>query len=287
MHVHLLHKRGQPGVDRLEHALVSAGASVHRLASSEAAEIPALLDAAEPRRLIVAGGDGMVHHVAQHVVPAQIPIGIVPGGTGNDIARALRLPRRPAAAAAIALGPVRRLDVMRVAPVDRVHAPTFAVSVLTAGFSGLVNERANRVTWGGGQAKYTLATLVSLPRLHTYRLGGLAGAPTDVSLVAVGNSRFFGGGMKICPAADMTDGVLDTTVVAAVHPLHLAALLPTAFAGQHIRSRSVTTGRFSSSTIHLDSDWWADGEPLGISGTVVVSVVESALTVACELDARG
>ncbi len=287
MHVHLLHKRGQPGVDRLEHALVSAGATVHRLASSEAAEIPALLDAAGPRRLIVAGGDGMVHHVAQHVVPAQIPIGIVPGGTGNDIARALGLPRRPAAAAAIALGPVRRLDAMRVAPADQPHPPTFAVSVLTAGFSGLVNERANRVSWGGGQAKYTLATLVSLPQLRSYRLSGLAGMPADVSLIAIGNSRFFGGGMKICPAATMTDGLLDAAVVAAVHPLHLAALLPTAFAGQHIRSRNVTTGRFTSATIDIDAAWWADGEPLGIRGSVVVSVVEAALTVACELDARG
>lgn len=286
MDVHLLHKADQSGIDQVAGALRRAGATVHRLASTDAAEIPDLLSAAAPQRVIVAGGDGMIHHVAQFAVPAQVGIGVMPGGSGNDVARAVGLPRRIAAAAAVALGPLRSLDVIRIEAVGDA-TPVYAVSVLTAGFSGVVNDLANRTAWPGRQAKYTVATIRSLGRLRSYRLTGMHDLPEEISLIAIGNTRCFGGGMAICPTASPTDGVLDATAVAAVHPLHLAVLLPTAFTGQHVRSRKVSTTRFTAATVDIDAGWWADGEPLGVTGPVVVSVAGAALPFASGLDARG
>lgn len=286
MDVHLLHKADHGGIDRVVAALGRSGATVHPLVSSDAAEIPELLANASPERVIVAGGDGMIHHVVQFAVPAGVGVGVVPGGTGNDIARALGLPRRLGRAVAVALGPLAPLDVIRIEPAG-VEAMVYAVSVLTSGFSGVVNDVANRLTWAGGQAKYTFATLGSLGGLRSYRMSGPPGMPAEVSLVAIGNMRYFGGGMAICPNASPTDGMLDVTTVAAVHPLHLATLLPTAFFGQHVRSAKVQTQRFTTATFDVDAEWWADGEPLGVSGRAVVSVSAGALSLACGLDARG
>jgi diacylglycerol kinase (ATP) len=213
-----------------------------------------------PDRLVIAGGDGLVHALLPAVAGTEVPIGIVPLGTGNDVARAFSLPTEPGPALQTALGPWRTVDAIKV-------GDGWAASVATAGFSGTVNARANRMGWPRGQGRYTVATLIELPRLRPFPLSLVVdGVRTDLScsLVAVGNTSLFGGGMAICPEARPDDGLLDVTVVQAVSPLTLARVFPRVFAGRHLQHPAVRTFRGQSVELLAEGvDLWADGEPAG------------------------
>ncbi|MFW2383817.1 MAG: diacylglycerol/lipid kinase family protein [Acidimicrobiales bacterium] len=279
MRVHLLHKHDQPKIDHTISLFQAAGCVVEPLASRSPVHVAELLDRADIERLVVSGGDGMIHHAVQSVATSGTAVGIVPAGTGNDIARALGIPGSIKKAVNQALVSPVPMDLIRIAD-DRNQS--FVVSVLTAGFSGTVNEVANTIGWAGGQLKYTVATLRCLPRLQTASLSGLNDFQ-HFSLLAVGNTRFFGGGMNICPGADPTDGVAEAIVVDRVHPLHLAAVLPTAFFGQHVRSRKVHRVPLHGTTIETEAEWWADGEPLPQVGPVRVEVVPGALSISAQV----
>ncbi|NNF56072.1 MAG: diacylglycerol kinase [Acidimicrobiales bacterium] len=275
-----MHKAGSADAGATQAALERAGAQVTLLASSGADHITELLENSAIERLVVLGGDGMIHHAAQTAATINLPMGIIPGGTGNDIARALRIPRRCLDAAELAIGPTSSIDLIRVDDGER-HA--FAVSVLTAGFSGHVTDYANQLRHARGQLKYTLATLRCLPKLRACNVSGLGDLGTKVSIVAFGNTRYFGGGMAICPAADPTDGSMQVVVVGDVGRLHLAAVLPAAFFGQHVRSGAVHTATMTSAAVTIDAPWWADGERLAVGSTATVSVSPGVLQLACRL----
>ncbi len=279
MRIHLLHKRDQPGIDRTVALFHQRNAEVEKLASDSPDHIKEILDRPGIDRLVVSGGDGMIHHAAQMIAGSGVPLGIVPAGTGNDIARALGIPTSTAAAVELAVGDPVAMDLLRIASQEH---ESYVVSVLTTGFSGTVNEVANSIRRVGGQLKYTLATMRCLPRLHDAGLDGLAGHPR-VCLLAIGNTPYFGGGMKICPAAVPDDGEAELIVVDPVNPLHLAAVLPSAFIGQHVRSRKVHSQKLSRIELETDTVWWADGEPLPHRGPVTIDVVPGALPVTARL----
>ena len=104
-----------------------------------------------------AAGDGMVHLAAQALAGTPTRLGVIPAGTGNDVARYLDIPRKDPAAAAdvVVAGRTRTLDLAR-------SGSTYFVTVLAAGFDAIVNERANQMTWPRGQMRYNLATLAEL-----------------------------------------------------------------------------------------------------------------------------
>ncbi len=182
--------------------------------------------------LVVCGGDGLVHLALQVIGGTDVPLGILPAGTGNDAARSVGLPLRdPAAATARLLAwQPQRVDLARSG--DRWFA-----TVLAAGFDAVVNERANRMTWPRGQMRYNLATLAELRTfepLH-YELD-LDGEPLRfrAMLVAIGNGPSFGGGLRIAEGARLDDGLLD---VVAIHPItkpELVRTYPKLFKGTHV-----------------------------------------------------
>ena len=143
--------------------------------------------------LVICGGDGMVHLGVQAVAGTDTALGIIPAGTGDDVARYLDLPRRdPAASADRVVGSrTRRIDLAR-------SGSRYFVTVLAAGFDAVVNERANTMTWPRGQMRYNLATLAELrvfkPLHYTLELDGQQ-KTFDAMLVAVGNGPSFGGGL--------------------------------------------------------------------------------------------
>src|SRR6195952_5025089 len=99
----------------------------------------------------------MVHLAVQALAQSSTRLGIVPAGTGNDVARYFDIPRKDTAAATDAVigGKERRVDLARI-------GSTYFVTVLAAGFDAIVNERANAMTWPRGQMRYNLATLAEL-----------------------------------------------------------------------------------------------------------------------------
>ena len=226
--------------------------------------------------LVVLGGDGAVNLAAQAVVGTDVPLGILPSGTGNDMARALGIPLNPLAAVETVLsGHLRRVDVGRVA--GRVF-----LSVLSSGFDSRVSERANRMTWPRGPARYRLAMLAELrvfrPVPYEIVLDGTRWR-TDAMLVAVGNGPMYGGRMRVCPGADLADGLLDVTVVSPLPTAQFLRIFPSVYAGRHVESPAVRTERARTVSLSAPSmSAYGDGEPFGPL-PVTAEAVPAALTV--------
>jgi diacylglycerol kinase (ATP) len=229
--------------------------------------------------LVAVGGDGTMHLGLQAVAGTGIPFGVVPAGTGNDFALAVGVPQAPVAAAeAIAAA----LDQGRTRPVDlaRLTGPDgqecWYGAVLGAGFDAIVNERANRMRWPRGPRRYDVAIFAELmrlrPRRYTITLDGER-HEVDAVLVAVANTAQYGGGMRICPDADPTDGQLDLLLGGRIGRLTVIRLKPKLYAGTHVEHPAVSTYRARS--IEIDGEpitTYADGErayPLPVSITCV------------------
>lgn len=218
------------------------------------------LAAAGAERVVVIGGDGIVHLAANALADSDTTLGIVPGGTGNDTARGLGLPSDLTAACAATLGEGRAIDL--------IEGPSgLAVTSATVGYSVAVNERADTMRFPKGSARYTIASMVELPRLRTHPLTlTMDGEQHDmaINLLVVANLALFGGGMKIAPEANGSDGVLDVVVIGSSSKLRFATLLPRVFSGRHVRSKQVSTYRAKRIAIAGEGlAVRADGEPFG------------------------
>ncbi|GAB3036338.1 diacylglycerol kinase [Parafrigoribacterium mesophilum] len=252
---------------------------LHLVAAVEAAIIP------KPDALVVVGGDGMVGLAANALAGTGIPLGIVPSGSGNDMARGLGIPLRdPAAAVAALLEAIRRPPrVVDAATVVREGKERmWFAGVLSAGFDAIVNERANRMRWPRGRSRYNLALLLELAVLKPIRyrlvLDGVD-TVTDALLVAVANNTSFGGGMLITPEARLDDGLLDVFVVQPMSRIAFLRIFPRVFAGTHVTDPRVSIHRASRILIEAAGVVaYADGERVSAL-PVEVEVVPGALRV--------
>ncbi|HJT02580.1 MAG TPA: diacylglycerol kinase family protein [Pseudonocardiaceae bacterium] len=230
----------------------------------------------------VLGGDGTAHLAAQAVAGTATALAVLPSGSGNDLAAALGLPTDAIAAAEhvaelLASGQRRRIDVGRIA-----GAACFS-TVLCTGFDASVNARANAMRWPAGPRRYDLAVLAELaalaPRPVRVQVGGRA-VEFEAILVAVGNGPCYGGGLRICPDATLTDGLLDVIAIAAVSRRRLLRVFPSVRTGAHVHEPEVTVLRGATVRIDGDPGWpvYADGEPQGTL-PVTLHCESGALTV--------
>ncbi|MEJ3750412.1 diacylglycerol kinase family protein [Actinomycetes bacterium KLBMP 9797] len=232
--------------------------------------------------LVAVGGDGTMHLALQAVAGTGVAFGAVPAGTGNDFAVATGVPVEPLDAAAAVADAVQ---AGRTRPIDlaRVTGPGGAAmwygSVLAAGFDAVVNERANRMRWPRGPRRYDLAIFVELLRLkarrYVVRLDGDE-QRIDAVLLAVGNCASYGGGIRICPAADPTDGLLDV-VLGNVDRATLVRLKPKTYEGTHVEHPQVHSYRARTVEIAAEGiTTYVDGEralPLPVTITAVPGAI--------------
>ena len=210
--------------------------------------------AAEGRPLIVAlGGDGTVSEVVDGVLQAgagaTTEIGLIPRGTGGDFRRSLEMPADLREAARhIREAPARAIDAGRASFVDQAGAPATRhfVNVASFGFSSAVAGRANASSkrMGGRMAFLgaTVRTLVTYDNTDVwFTIDGGERQRRRVLLAAVGNGRFFGGGMKICPQARLDSGALDLVVVGDMTRLGVFANVSKIYGGTHLSLEEVTT----------------------------------------------
>ncbi|MEL6890476.1 MAG: diacylglycerol kinase family protein [Actinomycetota bacterium] len=232
-------------------------------------------------RLLAVGGDGVVSVAVNSVAESATVVGVVPDGTGNDFARALGLLDGDLQAQVErALEEPSRVDAIRTD-----HG--WVATVATLGFSGDVTARANALRWPRGQFRYTVATLLQLPRLRTIPISATLDGRRldhDTTLLAVGNTSFFGGGMRICPDARTDDGRLQLVSIGDVPRRTFLRVFPSVFSGRHVKRSEVTTD--AGTVVTLDAahgsaevDLWADGEVLGPL-PVTLELVPGALHVA-------
>ncbi len=225
--------------------------------------------------LVVVGGDGMVHMAVQALAGTDVNLGIIPAGTGNDVARYVDVPRKnPQAAADIVVGShVRTIDLAKA-------GPSYFVTVLAAGFDSKVNERANHMRWPKGQMRYNLATIAELrvfePLHYTLEMDGEV-RHLDAMLVAVGNGPSFGGGLRITHGADLEDGMLDVVIIKPMSKVELVKTYPKLYYGGHVTHPAYEHHRVRSVTLASPGIVaYADGERIGAL-PLTVEVVPKAL----------
>jgi len=275
---------------RAEDRLRDHGIRTTTLAGADAAESARLLHVALEvgvDAVLTAGGDGTVNLAIQQLAGGAVPLGIIPVGTGNDLATSLGLRDLDAhgAADAVAAGVTRTIDLARVTRAD--GSVVRYGTVLAAGFDSRVNDRANRMRWPRGAMRYNIALLVEFAVLHGVAFsleleladGTIEHIGRDLIMATVGNGRTYGGGIPICPDADMADGLLDVTLVRPAGRLHLLRLLPRVYRGTHTSLPEVSTRRVRA--VRMDAAGvtaYADGDPLGTL-PLQVGVEPQALTV--------
>jgi diacylglycerol kinase (ATP) len=245
--------------------LREAGFHVRELQGSDGPEALALAREAVAEgveSLVVVGGDGLVHMAVQALAGTDVNLGIIPAGTGNDVARYLDIPRKdPQAAADVVVGShVRIIDLAKT-------SGEYFVTVLAAGFDSMVNERANRMRWPKGQMRYNIATLAELrvfePLPYTLELDGVV-RRLDAMVVAVGNGPSFGGGLRITHGAELDDGMLDVVIIKPMTKLDLVRTYPKLFTGGHTTHPQYEHHRVKSVTVAAPGVVaYADGERLG------------------------
>ena len=272
--------KGARARDAALERFAEAGVPVRSLQGRDAAEALDLarsVVAEGAGTLVIAGGDGMAHLGAQAVAGTGTALGIIPAGTGNDVARYLDLPRKDFRAAAdrVLAGRRRTIDLAR-------SGSQHFVTVLAAGFDAIVNERANEMTWPKGQMRYNIATLAELrtfePIPYTLDLDGET-RTLEAMLVAVGNGPSFGGGLRITEGAVLDDGLLDVVIIKTMTKPDLVRTYPKLFKGTHVHHPQYEHHLVRSVTVAAPGIVaYADGERFGPL-PLTVECAPGALTV--------
>jgi YegS/Rv2252/BmrU family lipid kinase len=210
---------------------------------------------------VVVSGDGLVGAIGGAMAGSETPLGIVPGGRGNDLARVLGIPDDPVeAVAVIAAGETRRIDV------GEANGKRF-LGIVSVGFDSEANRLANETNFMRGNLVYAYAAIRTLlgwkPGRFTIRVGEERRRFSGYS-VSVANSRAFGGGMFIAPDAQLDDGEFDIVTVGEVGKLRFVGNLPKVFKGTHVNEEEVQVFRAAQLELTAGRPFpvYADGEHL-------------------------
>jgi YegS/Rv2252/BmrU family lipid kinase len=233
--------------------------------------------AAAGQKVAAVGGDGLIGTIAGDLCGSDVPLAILPGGRGNDLARVLGIPTDPAAAARVAVeGEERAIDV------GEANGKTF-VGIASMGVDSDANRIANEAKLVKGNLVYLYAAVRALVqwrdasfevvvdgRRHTFR----------GCQVAVGNSKAYGGGMYALPQAELDDGLLDVLITTHAPKPKLMWLTMKSFSGSHVDDPVLRFMRGREVEVSADRqfDVYADGDPVA-STPVRIRAAERVLRV--------
>lgn len=226
--------------------------------------------------IISVGGDGLAHLILQIAVPRRIPFAIMPAGTGNDIVRTLGWSLTDLR------GYLDRVTTHQAEPIDlgNVDNEWFA-AILSTGFDSIVNERANSLAWPKGPQRYNVAIALELPKFTPRRYEitlDTHSFSTEAMLIAIGNGRSYGGGMYVCPQAQLHDGLFDVMVLEPVSKIEFLKVFPKVYSGSHITHPKVKIFRTARVTLVADAIAYADGERIGPAPISAECVADAGLT---------
>jgi diacylglycerol kinase (ATP) len=233
-------RRGS-ALDEAVAALEGAGLAVKPVHTESRAELTPLIlaNAADVDCVVAAGGDGTMNGVADGLLQTGLPLGILPMGTANDLARTLHIPSDVAAAARIiAAGNRRRIDLGEVNEQAFFNVASLGLSADLAG--KLTPERKRRF----GRLAYALTALHVLAAARPFRATIVTkngAAMVNTMQIAVGNGKYYGGGMAVEADACIADGHLDLYSLEVKRVWKLALLLKSFRQGAHGLWREVRT----------------------------------------------
>ncbi len=239
-------------------------------------EIESSLDSQRYQGIISVGGDGLAHLILQLAVPRSIPFAIIPAGTGNDIVRTLGWSLTDID------GYLDQVISTKAQPIDlgNVDSEWFA-AILSTGFDSVVNERANSLKWPKGPQRYNAAIALELPKFQPIQYEitmDSSTLTTEAMLIAVGNGRSYGGGMLVCPQAQLNDGLFDVMILEPVTKVEFLKVFPKVFSGSHISHPAVKTFRTQKVSIVADAVAYADGERIGLAPVSAECIAAAGLT---------
>ena len=233
-------------------------------------------NSSEADAIVVLGGDGTIHRHLAELVRLQLPVLMVPCGSGNDFSWALGLRRMRDALAAwktFAEGGSNVCAVdLGIVKADSGVSPheQYFCTVAGVGLSSAIARRANRLPrWllaRGGYALSLPPTLLAFqPFAPKFSAGGgreAANSDQRIFLAAFANTPAFGGGMNVAPRARLDDGQLDVCIVGKMSKLKLLALFPTVYFGRHLGIRGVEYFQARQLRVETETpmDVYADGE---------------------------
>lgn len=237
------------------------------------------------KALVIIGGDGTIHHALRYFKNTEIPLGIIPAGSGNDLARALNIPRNTRAALEKVLkGNTKKIDLINVD--DKL-----CTTVVGVGFDAKVAEITNssRIKlWLNalklGKFAYVFGVLRGVfsyqPTDIVITVDGEEKHYSNVWLIAIANTPYYGGGLKICPDANKTDGTLNICIAHSLTKLEILMFFPLVFLGKHKLHPSVAIDKGHVINVSSNSNVpvQADGEMLG-NTPISITVLKEELIV--------
>lgn len=240
------------------------GASIEFLQSKSAEhliDLAASTRAGTCDRLVICGGDGTVNLAIRRLSLLEVPVAIIPLGSGDDFAQHVGIPRDTIQAADTVLdGEERRVDVALANGIRYL-------GVAGLGFDSEVAARANMVRRLRGSLVYLYAIMRVLPAFRPHRVQvSMNGSSKweQIMFAVVGNTPRYGAGIHVVPSAVVDDGQLDLCMVRECGRWDLLTTLPRAYAGGHVKKKFVTTARapeFRFETAEM-LQVFADGEHL-------------------------
>jgi YegS/Rv2252/BmrU family lipid kinase len=251
-------RRMLPGVER---ALAGRGIDYRVVITRgvDHAREQALHAAAEGEVPVVMSGDGLIGQVGGALAGGETPIGLIPAGRGNDLARVLGIPADAQGAVdVLAAGRERAIDV------GEANGGRF-LGIASCGMDSDANRIANEARVLSGRLVYAYAAIRALIQWRPARFSVVAAGERHEMLgysVAAANSRAYGGGMLVAPNAELDDGLLDVVLTAQVGKLRFLASLPKVFKGEHLQLEGVSVIRAAEVEISADRPFavYADGE---------------------------
>ncbi len=230
--------------------------------------------------ILVFGGDGTIHRHLPALARLQLPVLIVPAGSGNDFARALKVRSMQDALRTwreFEAGKIRAqaVDLGVIAPSASPERTHYFCCVAGCGLDAAAARRANHMPrWLRGHGGYALALLPLLLKLPDFsmrltQVNGMQVNGKDVTederptlLAAFANTQFYGDGMRIAPEADFADGKLDICRINKLNPLKLLSMFPTVYFGRHLLVPEVEYSRAERVVVETNPrlEIYADGE---------------------------
>jgi YegS/Rv2252/BmrU family lipid kinase len=245
--------------------------------SADHARKEAAAAAAAGTKVAALGGDGLLGTIAGDLCGSEVPLAILPGGRGNDLARVLGIPTAPAEAARVAVdGEERPIDV------GEANGKTF-VGIASLGVDSDANRIANEAKLVKGNLVYLYAAVRALAQWRDANFEVIIdGRPHAFRgcQVVVGNSKAYGGGMYALPHAELDDGLLEVLVTTQKPKLGLVRLTVKSFTGSHVDDPALRFMRGREVEVRADRpfDVYADGDPIAET-PVRIRVAERVLRV--------
>ena len=249
-----------------------------------ARELAARLELDDYDGFLVLGGDGTFHEVVNGMLERHdgrtLPIGLIPGGSGNSLLHDLGLIEPMSAAEAIIARHTRFIDT---AQIEMNHIVRYSINLIGWGLITDVGKRAERLRWLGPR-RYTVSSIIEILLRKSRRATLVVNDETfvnDFTFVVACNSIHIGKGMKMAPSAELDDGLIDLLVVDAnITRQRLFSVLPKLFDGTHVNEPEVTYHQASSFSLFPERDdiLNIDGEMVGTT-PITVRMLKHAIEI--------